>query len=433
MIPNLRENNNNMKNLRKYLEERNYEQLKKFLETTKLNLIDAALSKASNQELEIIVNIFPNLAHVSMLNAFSQKLRDNIISVIYEDNLKKVLEVSSNDELFLMSSLVDRESKKKILDILPTNRCGMLHIKYKHISDGIGHLCSMNYVIIPAYWSVSKTLEYLANNATLKKDPIVLIINEKIEVIGYVPLSKLLVSDSNSQMFNIMFPIPTRINVNEPIKHISDYFEKNDINFALVEDDYLKPVGIITTKELIHSSNNECFCCGTSLIEKCAKIFPYYVIFGILGLISFFITQCCFESVKSISIILMILLVPMPNTLSFVFQNKFQNKCLSFKETAIVSIENFICSSIMSFLISASCIYKLGLTACVTIFITTILSVIILILINLVSTLLLNFSQTTDRDIMSYSHIAFSILVQVLIIIPVLNLIHSIIFSKVLI
>lgn len=433
MIPNLRENNNNMKNLRKYLEERNYEQLKKFLETTKPSLIDTALNKASNQELEVIVNIFPNLAHVSMLSAFSQKLRDNIISVIYEDNLRKVLEVSSNDELFLMTSLINRESKKKILDILPTNRCGMLHIKYKHISDGIGHLCSMNYVIIPSYWSVSKTLEYLANNATLKKDPAVLIINEKIEVVGYVPLSKLLVSDSNSQMFSIMLPIPNRINVNEPIKHISDYFEKNDINFALVEDDYSKPIGIITTKELIHSSINECSDCCTSLIEKCAKIFPYYVIFGILGLVSFFVTQYCFESVKSIGIILMVLLIPMPNTLSFVFQNKFQNKCLSFKETVLASIENFTCSFIISFLISISCIYKLGLTACVTMFITMILLVIILLLINLFSTLLLNLSQTIDRNIMAYSHIALSILVQVLVIIPTLNLIHSIIFSKVLI
>lgn len=434
MIPNLCENNNNMKNLRKYLEERNYEKLKKFLETSTPSSINAALNKASKKELEIIVNIFPNLAHVSMLGMFDTNLQNAVISVIYDDNLKKVLDSSSNDELFLMTSFLDRDSKKKILNILPINRCGMLHIKYKHISDNVGNLCSMDYVLVPLYWTVSQTLNLLSKHESLKKDPVILIVNEKIEVIGYVPLTKLLINDINAKISNIMLDIKVRVNVNESAKNISNYLEKPDVTFALVEDDFSKPIGVITTKELLHSVNNNYEDSDNiSIIEKCAKLFPAHITFGILGLISFFVMPYFSSSLKSTGVILMTLLTPLANTLLFISQDKSRNCCMSSMELFYLSIENFICSFIVSFLVSASCISKIGLTSCVSIFITMLICGIILLLINALSVLLLNFSTAISKNVLNYYHVSFSIFVQILITIPVLNLIHDIIFSKVLI
>lgn len=190
--------------------------------------------------------------------------RSEILSFLSDDLQTQFAQTMASAELAALSSELDTDDLVDILQRLPDQVTtevleAMSHQDRQRITqamqyegDTAGGLMNTDTITVRARHSIDVVLRYLRRHHEIPDmTDSVFVVNRKDEFIGSLPLSKILVSDPNNTVREIMITDTQAIPVDMVDHDIAVLFERHDWVSAPVVDENGKLVGRITIDDIV--------------------------------------------------------------------------------------------------------------------------------------------------------------------------------------
>jgi len=291
--------------LEECLVSKNYDKLREIVDSLKEDSLLEIVAKLSQENLKAFINIFPNLIKTSsFVRCVDSHVKNKILKSISCENLQKVLRALSNDDLYIFMGNISIENQARVKKCLTMHDNGALHIKQKYFSHDVGDLISLNYIILPSFWTVKKANEYVAKDQRFyQHDYRVLISNEKCEVIGYIPIHILLVSNDNMTLGAITNTSVISKKISEvESSTLSNIVYSTKCDFIVILDINNKIIGTVSAVDLLvkmqtnSPKDSNAVVSSLSFVDSAAKYFPElltsFVIAALLYAGLYFYSEC---------------------------------------------------------------------------------------------------------------------------------------------
>ena len=207
----------------------------------------------------------------ALMLGFSQHFNADVIAILQEEIRSSVLEkmpaeqvakiisdLDSDDALDIVGSL-DEEFQQEIMRKLSAKIRMALQEGLNFPEDSAGRLMQREFVAIPQFWTVGKTIDYLrAAKDTLPDDFYdLIVIDPGHHVVGEIPLNKLVRSQRSVKIDDLtldeVHPIPATMDQEE----VATLFRNENLASAPVVDEDGRLIGIITYDDVIFVIDEE--------------------------------------------------------------------------------------------------------------------------------------------------------------------------------
>lgn len=169
-----------------------------------------------------------------------------------------VKELNSDDALRLIENLDDAQ-QKEILRSLSRKVRAVVEEGLTFPEESAGRLMQREFVAIPQFWTVGKTLDYLrAAGETLPEDFYdVFVLDPLHKVVGTVPVGQILRSRRAVKIENIIHENKTTIAGELDQEDVAFIFRRDGLVSAPVVDDAGRLIGVITVDDVVDVIDRE--------------------------------------------------------------------------------------------------------------------------------------------------------------------------------
>lgn len=243
----------------------------------KLHSINAALETGGLQQVKRTINTGLAPAEVAhLIESSPPKVRKMLWELIEKENEGEVLqhlsdEISASflnemsaEELVDLTSELDTDDVADLLQQLPEHVSndvlrGMdsedrsrLETVLSYPEDSAGGLMNTDTVTVRADITLDVVLRYLRRHRSLPEmTDNLLVINRNEEFIGILPINKLLVSDLNQTVREVMTTDTQTLHASMDEEDVAKIFERHDLVSAPVVDNHGKLIGRITIDDVV--------------------------------------------------------------------------------------------------------------------------------------------------------------------------------------
>ncbi|MEM6781524.1 MAG: magnesium transporter [Pseudomonadota bacterium] len=195
---------------------------------------------------ELFVEIDPDLRQSALSAMPAHKVADIVSSL------------DSDDALDLLINLDDDFQQDVIRKLSAQMRVAMEE-GLSFPEDSAGRLMQREYVAVPEFWTVGKTVDYLrAAAADLPEDFFdIIVITPAYHVAGEIPLSHLLRAKRSEKLENLMLDEPHIIPADMDQEDVALLFRREGLGSAPVIDADERLIGVITVDDVIEVINEE--------------------------------------------------------------------------------------------------------------------------------------------------------------------------------
>lgn len=226
-----------------------------------LSEVDVAelFHKLDREARQIFLDKYSDLIDPLTYSHLDYELRETILSAMPPQAVAKILsELESDDALDLILDL-DPIFQKEVLRFLSAKNRLALEEGLSYPEESAGRLMQREYVAIPQFWTVGKTIDYLRAAADEIPDDFydLIVIDPYYHVVGEIPLNKLVRAKRSEKINDIaredVHTIPATMD-QEDVAHL---FRREDLGSAPVVDDDGRLVGVITIDDVIDVIDEE--------------------------------------------------------------------------------------------------------------------------------------------------------------------------------
>ncbi len=215
--------------------------------------------KIDREARQIFLDKYSDLIDPLVYSHLDYELREAILSDMPPQAVAKILsELDSDDALDLILDL-DPVFQKEVLRFLSAKNRLALEEGLSYPEESAGRLMQREYVAIPQFWTVGKTIDYLRAAADEIPDDFydLIVIDPYYHVVGEIPLNKLVRAKRSEKINEIaredIHTIPATMD-QEEVAHI---FRREDLGSAPVVDEDGRLVGVITIDDVIDVIDEE--------------------------------------------------------------------------------------------------------------------------------------------------------------------------------
>ncbi|MDL1956184.1 MAG: magnesium transporter [Candidatus Desulfofervidus auxilii] len=183
----------------------------------------------------------------------SEDTRRLILEELTHGHLADIVEDLPSDEAADIIGDLPEEKAKKVLDqIPPKNQAKLRHLLRYH-EETAGGLMQTEVLTLPADITVEEAIEKIRSlsEETEEKYHAIFIVNGKHQLLGIIPLYKLIIAPPYEKLFAIMEKPEVVIKVDEDQEEVAKKFQKYDLVSAPVVDDQGVLLGRITIDDII--------------------------------------------------------------------------------------------------------------------------------------------------------------------------------------
>ncbi len=187
------------------------------------------------------------------------ELRKNTLSVMPADKVAKIVaELDSDDALDIILNL-DEDFQKEIIRKLSYRTRIVLEEGLNFPEESAGRLMQREFIAIPQFWTVGKTIDYLrAAGDELPEDFFdIFVIDPAYHVVGEIPLNRLVRARRSEKIENLRLdnthPIPAEMD-QEEVTHV---FRREELSSAPVVDESGRLIGVITIDDVMDVIHEE--------------------------------------------------------------------------------------------------------------------------------------------------------------------------------
>ena len=255
-------------------------------EIIKMNVVDIAqlLEQLDEDNALMVFRLLPKDIAAEVFSYMSYEEQQFIIESITDREIKFII-----DELFLDDTIglieeMPANVVKKILKNANENTRKHINLLLKYPENSAGSIMTIEFVDLKKEMTVKEALERIRKTGVDKETiDVCYVIDNNRKLEGIVPLRKLILSDENIKVSDIMDSNVISVNTHVDQEKIAALFKKYDLVAMPVVDNENRLVGIITIDDIVDVIEKE----NTEDFHKMAAIVPYedeYLKTGVLRL-----------------------------------------------------------------------------------------------------------------------------------------------------
>ena len=246
-----------------YNQEKIFEVLSKKSED-KFIQIRRILSKMDSHEIAHCLESTPSEQRKVIWSIIDKSNEAEVLSELGEEIQHDLFDEISNEELLDLVQNLELDEMVDILQNLPQQRTSFLLSKMTKIDrervemvleypeDSAGGLLNNDIISVQKDSSLNLVLEYLRSIGDIPENTDKLfVVSKNNNFIGELKISKIISSDPELKVSDIMNYKPHSFNVNESDKEVSRFFEQNDLISAAVVNHKNELIGRITIDDVV--------------------------------------------------------------------------------------------------------------------------------------------------------------------------------------
>jgi len=187
------------------------------------------------------------------------ELRENILSDMPAVEVARIISELDSDDALEMIVDLDEDFQKQILQKLSAKNRLALEEGLSYPEDSAGRLMQREYVAIPQFWTVGKTIDYLRAAADDLPDEFydLIVIDPTYHVVGEIPLNKLVRAKRSEKIQSLSLEDIHIIPASMDQEEAAHLFRREGIGSAPVVDEDGRLVGVITIDDVIDVIDEE--------------------------------------------------------------------------------------------------------------------------------------------------------------------------------
>ncbi len=241
------------------LHEENAQDLSTFITELSISETVDLLHKISADERKILLDEFADVFDPYVFSELDPDLRKDTLSEMPAAQIARIVsELDSDDALNLIVNL-DPVLQKEILRKLSAKDRVALEEGLTFPEDSAGRLMQREFVAIPKFWTVGKTVDYLRAASEDLPDEFydVIVIDPAYHVIGEIPLSRLIRSLRSEKIENLTLDEAHIIPAGMDQEEVAHIFRREGLGSAPVVDENDRLIGVITIDDVIDVIDEE--------------------------------------------------------------------------------------------------------------------------------------------------------------------------------
>lgn len=245
--------------IRDFLEEDNAESLKAIFDDMSEAELADLFQKLDKQERHNFLEKFADEIEPDFYAHLDYELRSDILSDMSPSKVARIIsELDSDDALDLIIDL-DPQFQKEVLKKLSAKDRIAIEEGLNYPEESAGRLMQREYVAIPQFWTVGKTIDYLRAAQDELPDEFydLIVIDPYYHVVGEIPLNKLVRAKRSEKINDIRLEDIHIIPATMDQEEVAHLFRREDLGSAPVVDEDGRLVGVITIDDIIDVIDEE--------------------------------------------------------------------------------------------------------------------------------------------------------------------------------
>ncbi|NLY20165.1 MAG: magnesium transporter [Tissierellia bacterium] len=256
----------------KKLDERDYKSLKKYLiETNEADLAEIIEEIDSKEYALIIFRMLPKEFAVDVFSYLDVDTQVDIASAVSEVELKHIVDELYFDDMIDLLEEMPVEFVDKVLEFVTPEKRKLVNEFLKYPEYSAGSIMTIEYVSLNKNFTVREAMDYI-RKVGLSKETIYTcyVTTNTKKLIGIVSLRKLVTSNPDEKIVDLMEEDMIYINTNDDQEDVADKFKRYGFLAMPVVDAQMRLVGIITVDDIIDVMEDE----ATEDFQKMAAMTP---------------------------------------------------------------------------------------------------------------------------------------------------------------
>ncbi|MFA5591844.1 MAG: magnesium transporter [Micavibrio sp.] len=217
------------------------------------------LHKIDHEDRRDFFEKYADLITPEVYSYIDSDLRADMLSDMPSSAIARIIsELDSDDALDIIEDL-EPEQQKAILKKLSAKDRIALEEGLNYPEDSAGRLMQREYVAIPQFWTVGKTIDYLRAAADELPEEFydLIVIDPSYHVDGAIPLNRIVRAKRSEKIKDLaledLYVIPATMD-QEEVAHL---FRREDLGSAPVVDEDGRLIGVITIDDVIDVIDEE--------------------------------------------------------------------------------------------------------------------------------------------------------------------------------
>lgn len=260
-----------LEKINELIESKQYVRLRELISDMNVADIAALFEELSNEEIVKIFRILPKTQAADIFSYMPLEDQQMIIKMLTDKEAANIIDnLYSDDAADLMEEMPAIVVKRILAQTDPETRRDINHL-LQYPEDSAGSVMTVEFIDLKEYYTVKQAIEIIRREGIDKETiNICYVLNHRRKLIGTVTLRRLLLSEPDEQIGNIMHENVITIKTLTDQEDVARTFQKYDFMSMPVVDSEDRLVGIITVDDVVDIMEQE----ATEDIEMMAAITP---------------------------------------------------------------------------------------------------------------------------------------------------------------
>jgi len=201
---------------------------------------------------KLLTSLIGSRMEPDVLSELDDSTLDDVITEMDDkDFARAVSQMESDDAVHVLEDM-DENEQRKIIDALPDKDRLIVKEGLSYPEDSAGRLLQKNLVSVPGLWTVGAVIDYFLIEENLPDEFYeVFIVDPMHHPIGTAALNKIVRSDRDKKISEIMEKEPTLVRVDTDQEEVAYLFRQYDLTSMGVVDDGGRLIGVITFDDVV--------------------------------------------------------------------------------------------------------------------------------------------------------------------------------------
>lgn len=217
------------------------------------------IEKVTADNRRLLLFGFGDYFDADVIAILQEDVRTTALESMTPDHVARILSDLDSDDALDMISTLDDEFQTEIMRKLSAKIRMVLEEGLSYPEESAGRLMQREFVAVPQFWTVGKTIDYLrAAKDSLPDDFYdIIVIDPAHHVVGEIPLNRLIRAQRSVKIDDLTLDEVHSIPATMDQEEVATVFKNENLASAPVVDDDGRLIGIITYDDVIFVIDEE--------------------------------------------------------------------------------------------------------------------------------------------------------------------------------
>ncbi len=193
-----------------------------------------------------------------ILPELDDTVRDEVVELLGTETIATAIAKLESDDALTLISTLEESRQHQVMHAISTALRDILEQGLAYPEDSAGRLMQRDFVVVPAFWTVGETIDFLRESETLPNEFFdIFVVDPRHRAIGKVALSLVLRNKRPVRIADIMAAGIVSVPVTMDQEEVAFIFSQQDLLSVPVVDAGGRMIGVITIDDVVDVIHEE--------------------------------------------------------------------------------------------------------------------------------------------------------------------------------